>query len=354
MFSFAELRVPLVAAPMAGGPSTPALVAAASAAGGFGFLGGGYLTRDALAEQLRQTRALMKGPFGVNLFVPAEPARTGIDPRVLAYREELAGEAVRYGIELPVPDPSDDDHYADKLALLVAEPVAVISFTFGLPRADAVARLHEVGTHLAATVTDLAEARAAAERGVDSLVVQSADAGGHRGTHDALATPDETPLAELVRSVRASVALPIVAAGGVSTSERVDAVLAAGASAVAVGTALLRTPECGTSQAHKDALANGELGGEHGGTRVTRAFSGRLARALVNRFVLEHDSSAPPFYPEVNQLTRPIRAAAARAGDPGGLALWAGTGFASARAVGAAEVLQSLAPVERPRRVPRT
>jgi nitronate monooxygenase len=340
MFTFAELRIPLVAAPMAGGPSTPELVAAASEAGGFGFLGGGYLGSNALAEQLGRTRSLLRGPFGVNLFVPASPARTAVDPRVLAYRDGLAGEAARYGVELPMPDPGDDDHYADKLALLVADPVAVVSFTFGLPSADDVARLHAVGTHLAATVTTVAEARAAAERGVDSLVVQAADAGGHRGTHDALATPDETPLAELVRDVRASVALPIVAAGGVSSRERVRAPLAAGASAVAVGTALLRTPECGTAQAHKDALGSGEFDG----TRVTRAFSGRLARALVNRFVLEHDAFAPPFYPEVNQLARPLRAAAARVGDPGGLSLWAGTGYASARAVPAAEVFRELAP----------
>lgn len=338
MFSFADLRIPLVAAPMAGGPSTPALVAAASAAGGFGFLGGGYLTGDALAGQLRQARELAGGPFGVNLFVPARPARSGVDRSVLAYRDELAVEAARYGVELPEPDPGDDDHYADKLALLVAEPVAVVSFTFGLPGADAIARLHDVGTHLAVTVTDLTEAGAAAERGADSLVVQGADAGGHRGTHDALATPDETPLAELVREVHASFALPVVAAGGVSTAQQVDGLLAAGASAVAIGTALLRTPECGTSQAHKDALASGE----YARTRVTRAFSGRLARALVNRFVLDHDASAPPFYPEVNQLARPIRAAAARAGDPDGLSLWAGTGYASARAVEAAEVFLAL------------
>jgi len=340
MFSFADLRIPLVAAPMAGGPSTPALVAAAGAVGGVGFLGGGYLTGDALAGQLRQARELVRGPFGVNLFVPAQPARTGVDPRVLVYRDELAVEAARYGVELPVPDPSDDDHYADKLELLAAEPVAVVSFTFGLPASDAVARLHGVGTHLAVTVTDFAEARAAAERGADSLVVQGADAGGHRGTHDASATPNETPLVELVDELHASVDLPIVAAGGVSTAEQVVTLLAAGASAVAIGTALLRTPECGTSQAHKDALASGG----YAGTRVTRAFSGRLARALVNRFVLEHDASAPAFYPEVNQLARPIRAAAARAGDPDGLSLWAGAGYASARAVGAVEVFRRLSP----------
>lgn len=340
MFSFAELRIPLVAAPMAGGPSTPALVAAAHAAGGFGFLGGGYLNRDALANHLHQTRALTPGTFGVNLFVPAEPAHRAVDPAVFAYRNELAGDAARYGIELPAPDPSDDDHYADKLALLEAEPVAVVSFTFGLPSADAVARLHSVGTHLTATVTDLAEARAAAERGADSLVVQGADAGGHRGTHNPLAVPSKIPLVELVASVHTSVLLPIMAAGGVSEARQVDALLAAGASAVAIGTALLRTPECGTSQLHKDALASGEFTE----TRVTRAFSGRLARALVNRFVREHDATAPPFYPEVNQIARPIRAAAAHAGDSGGLSLWAGTGYASARSVSVAEVLRTLSP----------
>jgi nitronate monooxygenase len=338
MYSFAECAIPLVAAPMAGGPSTPALVAAAAEAGGLGFLGGGYLTRSSLGEQLRATRDLTPAPFGVNLFVPGDhPALT---LEVAAYRRELHAEAERYGVALPEPDPADTDHYTDKLALLCEQPVAVVSFTFGLPGRATVAALHAVDTSVVITVTTVQEARAAVQRGADALVVQGAEAGGHRGTHDASASPDATPLADLVRAVRASTALPIVAAGGVSTPERVAELLAAGASVVAVGTALLRSPQCGASQAHKDALA----GGEFTETRVTRAFSGRLARALVNRFVAEHDATAPAAYPEVNQLTRPIRAAAAKAGDAGGLALWAGTGYASARAASAADILGSLSP----------
>lgn len=340
MFSFAECRIPLVAAPMAGGPSTPALVAAAAEAGGFGFLGGGYLSRAMLESQLRAARELLSGPFGVNLFVPQGHPRVVSPSELTAYRRELQPEAERYGVELPDPDPTDTDHYADKLELLREQPVAVVSFTFGLPGPDTVAALHAVGTSVAITVTNSSEARAAVERGADSLVVQGAEAGGHRGTHDVAAIPETAPLPELVRTVRASTVLPIVAAGGVSTREQVAALAAAGASAVAVGTALLRSPECGASQAHKDALASGEFAQ----TRVTRAFSGRWARALVNRFVAEHDAAAPACYPEVNQLTRPLRAAAARSGDADGLALWAGLGYASARAMDAAAILRSLAP----------
>ncbi|MEO7121904.1 MAG: nitronate monooxygenase [Lacisediminihabitans sp.] len=340
MFSFAELALPLVAAPMAGGPSTPALVAAAANAGGFGFLGAGYLSRDALEVQLRAARERVAGPWGVNLFVPAEHPRTELLPQLLAYRDQLRTDAQNYGVELPEPDPSDTDDYDNKLELLLEQSVAVVSFTFGLPRADAVVRLHEVGTAVAITVTNPAEALAAVERGADTLVLQGANAGGHRGTHDATAIPDGTPLTELVRIVSASTTLPIVAAGGVAAREQVRELLAAGATAVAVGTALLRTPECGTSDAHKNALVSGEFTE----TRVTRAFSGRLARALVNRFVLDHDAAAPALYPEVNQLARPLRAAAARLGDVGGLSLWAGTGYASARAESAATVLSSLAP----------
>ena len=340
MFSFADLAIPLVAASMAGGPSTPKLIAAAEKAGGFGFLGGGYLSREALEAQLRVTRELVSGPFGVNLFVPAEHPRAEVTPELLAYRRELRVDAQRYGIELPEPDPADNDHYGDKLELLLETPVAVVSFTFGIPSVEAVSRVHEVGTGVAVTVTNPAEAHAAEERGADSLILQGVEAGGHRGTHDPVAIPDTRPLPELVRAVHASTALPIVAAGGVSRPDQVAELLASGASAVAVGTALLRTPECGTSKAHKDALSSGAFTE----TRVTRAFSGRLARVLVNRFVVEHGAAAPALYPEVNQLTRAIRSAAARAADVGGLSLWAGTGYASARAVDAATVLRSLSP----------
>jgi nitronate monooxygenase len=336
MLNLEDLRLPLVAAPMAGGPSTPELVAAAGRVGALGFLAGGYLSAETLAARILRTRELSDAPFGVNLFVPAPRQRTTVAPEVLAYRRELEADAHRRGVELPDPDPADRDDYNEKIALLLDDPVAVVSFTFGLPDPETVRRLQGVGTHVAITVTELPEALAAAAGGADSLVVQGSGAGGHRGTHLVTAIPDATPLLELVRTIVASVGRPVIAAGGVADGRDVAALLDAGASAVAVGTLLLRTAESGAPAAHKDALA---IGGE---TRVTRAFSGRLARALVNRFVREHDADAPAFYPEVNQLTRPLRAAASGSGDADGLALWAGTGFASARAVGADEVLLGL------------
>ena len=177
----------------------------------------------------------------------------------------------------------------------------VVSFTFGTPPADVVARMHAVGTHVSVMVTDPDEAAAAAAVGADSLVVQGPDAGGHRGTHAVDKSPDTRELDQLLEDVRSVTALPLVAAGGISTAERVVELLARGAVAVQVGTALLLTPECGASAAHKEALRSRA----YPGTTLTRAFSGRYARGLTNRFILEHDRTAPAAYPELNQLTRP-------------------------------------------------
>ena len=177
------------------------------------------------------------------------------------------------------------------------------------------------------TVTDPAEADAAARAGADSVCLQGPDAGGHRGTHAVAKVPDATPLQSLVERVAAEQSVPVVAAGGVSSGAQVSALRRAGASAVQVGTLLLCSPECGASAAHKQALASGS----YADTTVTRAFSGRPARGLTNRFIRDHDGSAPAAYPELNQLVRPIRSAASAAGDPDGLALWAGTGFGACR-----------------------
>ena len=174
--------------------------------------------------------------------------------------------------------------------------------------------------------------------GADSLVVQGPDAGGHRGTHTVDKTPDTRDLDQLLADVQSVTTLPLVAAGGISTAERVVEVLARGAVAAQVGTALLLTPECGASAVYKEALRSGT----YPGTTLTRAFSGRLARGLTNRFILDHDSTAPAAYPDVNQLTRPLRVAAAAAGDPGGVSLWAGAGYRDIREAPAADVILGL------------
>lgn len=320
MFDLTTLRTPIVAAPMAGGASTPALAAAVGRAGGLGFLAAGYKTPEAVAARIRELRELSAAPFGVNLFVPGPVP--DVDS-IAAYRAELAAEAARYDVELPEPDPSDDDRWDDKVSLLLADPVPVVSFTFGPPPADVVADLHRVGTYVVGTVTSVTEARAVAALGVDALCVQGPEAGGHSGMHDPYAPPPAVPLLELLAAVRSETSLPLIAAGGLATGADIAAALRAGARAVQLGTAYLRTPESGAKPTHKRALADPRFSE----TAMTRAFSGRPARGLRNRFIADHDPTAPIGYPLVNQLTQPLRAAAASRDDPDGLALWAGTGY---------------------------
>jgi nitronate monooxygenase len=334
---FLDGLAPVVAAPMSGGPTTPALVTAATSAGSFGFLAAGYLTPDAARDQISQTRRSCDH-FGVNVFLPRDAAP---DPAELAaYTRELASEAERYGLEVGLRSAveGEDDWWHEKVELLVQDPVAVVSFTFDIPDAATVAALQRVGSTVLATVTTADEARRAEAEGVDGLVVQSAAAGGHSATTTPDAPSVRTDAAALVSEVRAVSGLPIVATGGIVHSAQVQAVLAAGAAAAMVGTLLLRTPESGARPAHKAALADPA----RAETVVTRAFTGRPARGLRNRFTDDHSATAPLGYPAIHFLTAPIRAAAAASGDPDGLNLWAGTGYRAATDRPAAEVLAEL------------
>lgn len=322
---------------MAGGPTTVALAAAVAAAGGFPFLAGGYKTPEALAAEIEQLRAL-DVPFGVNLFVPSRhPTDTAAFG---AYAAELAPEAEAYGLRLdPVPV-VDDDHWAEKLRMLGRDPVPVVSLTFGLPERGDVEALRGAGVSVAATVTSPPEAVEARALGVDGLVVQGSDAGGHSAIFDPTRDPEPVDTAELVRAVAAAVAgLPLIAAGGVDGPEAVRALRDAGAQAVAVGTLLLRTDEAGTSEPHRAAPVDPSFDR----TVVTRAFTGRPARALRNGFVDRHGRSAPTAYPAVHHLTRALRQAASKAGDTDRMHLWAGTGHRLARTGPAADVVRGLA-----------
>ncbi|HET7430152.1 MAG TPA: nitronate monooxygenase [Nocardioides sp.] len=329
-------RGPVVAAPMAGGPTTPGLVLAAASAGCLGFLAGGYLTAEALAAQVAEV-AGTTDRYGVNLFAP-HPVPVG-PGAYAAYRDRLAPEAERYAVDLPAVPVEDDDHWRAKVDVLVERPVPVVSFTFGLPDATSLGALRRAGSVVLQTVTSADEARLAVDAGVDGLVAQGSAAGGHSGVFDATRVPPERPLADLVAEVRAAVDLPLLAAGGVASADDVRGALAAGAEGVAVGTLLLLADEAGTSAAHRAGLADHTRS-----TAVMRAFTGRPARGLRNRFAEVHDAHAPVGYPALHHLTRPIRRAAADAGDPEVVNLWAGTGVAHARRAPAAEILAGLAP----------
>ncbi len=344
-----ELDVPVVGAPMAGGPSTPELAAAVSDAGGLGFLAAGMIDAPTLHEQIAEVWARSERPFGVNLFVPATANVYAPSPRPLdgadrahavsEYRDRLAADAARLGAELGEARPDDTDDWDRKVDLVIRERVPVVSFTFGLPSTTVVHEIQRSGTQVLVTVTDVDEALAAAAHEVDGLCVQGPAAGGHRGTLDEAKEPSTDDLLDLVKAVRAAVDLPIIAAGGVSSPERAAQVRAAGADAIQVGTLLLLTPEAGTHLVHRRALVDPAFTE----TAVTRAFSGRLARSLVNDFVRAHDGQAPAAYPEVNHVARGLRRAAAEAEDPQWFALWAGTGWRDARPVPAAVVVRDLA-----------
>jgi nitronate monooxygenase len=329
--------LPLAAAPMAGGATTPRLAAAVTGAGAFAFLAGGYKDPEALAAEIAGIRRT-GAAFGVNLFAPNTTEISEADFR--RYARQLQPEAERYGLDLSQATlVHDDDRWADKLDLLLADPVPVVSVTFGLPRPGEVAALRRAGSRVLVTVTTVHEARAAADAGADALVAQGSDAGGHSGTHDPLRTITPMPTDRLTRDVRAATGLPVVAAGGVDGPQAVAALLDAGAGAVAIGTLLLRTDESGASRTHKDALADPEFTD----TVITRAFTGRPARALRNRFADRYDATGPAGYPAIHHLTRAVRQAAAAAGDPHGVHLWAGTGYRHAPTGPARAVIDRLA-----------
>lgn len=328
--------LPFVAAPMAGGATTPLLAAAVAEAGGFPFLAAGYKTAESVRSETAALRSTGR-PFGVNLFAPAIVPIHPDDFR--KYAVAVQPDADRYQLDLStISLREDDDGWRDKIQLLTAEPVPVVSVTFGLPPAADLRVLQRVGSLVLIIVTTVQEACAAAAAGADGLVVQGSAAGGHSGTHDPTTPVEPVDLVVLTRSVVEMTGLPVMAAGGVDGPATFAHLLSAGATAVAVGTLLLRTDESGACATHRNSL----VAPEFTDTIVTRAFTGRPARALRNRFIDRHERQAPLGYPAVHHLTKDLRRAAGLCGNPHDLHLWAGTGHRHARTGPAADVVRWL------------
>jgi len=316
---------------MAGGPSTPRLAAAVCNAGGLGFLAAGMKSVEAVRSDVEQTRALTQHAFGLNLFVPNPEAA---DPAVVGrYRDALRAEATRYGVELGVPR-HDDDAFAGKVALALELHVPIVSFVFGLPSRAVFEQLHAAGLAAWVTITELDEALAAEQAGADALIVQGVEAGGHRGSFEDRDGRGEVGLLSLLRLVARRTTVPLLAAGGIADGEGVAAVLVAGATAAQIGSAFMLCPEAATTQVHRGAFASG------GATGLTRAFSGRRARGIVNRFQAEYSALAPAAYPEIVHVTSPLRAVASAAGDPTVINLWAGQSHTMAQERPAAELVR--------------
>jgi nitronate monooxygenase len=328
-----QLGAPVVLAPMAGGPSTPELAAAVSEAGGIGFLASGYLTAQDTREQIRAVRLLTARPFGVNVFAevagPTDPAT------YKSYVDRLGEWAEERGVHLGQPR-YDNDHFEEKIDLLARDPVAVVSFTFGCPSPAAVERLHSAGSEVWVTVTSPPEAKQAAAAGVDALIVQGGEAGGHRASFDDREDLPVVGLLALLQLVGAQQSVKLVASGGIATGGALAGALAAGASAAQIGSAFMLCPEAGTSPAHREALRSDRE------TSLTRAFSGRLARGIRNQFMAEHEAEAPIAYPEIHHVTAPFRKAARESGDASLINMWAGETHRLAREAPAADIVQAL------------
>lgn len=333
-------RLPIWAAPMAGGPSSTELLVAVANAGGLGTLPAGYLSADAFARRIAELRTAAEVPWAANLFLPGPAAA---DPNaVAAHADALRPWADRYGATLGEPR-WDDDDFAAKVEVLSHERPAAISFTFGTPDPGVVDELGgRTGAAILTTVTTPAEAVAAAASGVDGLIVQGSEAGGHRGAHvddpGTLGGGELVPLLALLAAIAAETDLPLVAAGGLHDGAGIRWALDAGAVAVQLGTAFLTVPEAGTSEVHRRAI----LERRYDDTIVTRGFTGRPARGLANPLARAFPH-APSAYPEVHHLTRPLRSAAAAAGDPDAVHLWVGEGWRHATTEPAGELVARLA-----------
>lgn len=336
--SLLGIEHPIIQAPMAGS-TTPELVAAVSNAGGLGSLGAANMTPDQIRQAISRIRSLTRKPFNVNLFAGGQESREVAPRGVLKilgrYHEEM-------GLPDPeVPAPHDDPFPAQLDAVIEASP-PVFSFTFGMPEPEAFARLKDAGVVTIGTATTVSEARLLVEAGADAIVAQGAEAGGHRGTFAGKIEESMIGTLSLVPQVVDAVPVPVIASGGIMDGRGIVAALALGASAVQMGTAFLVCEEASVPAAYRNALR--ATPGER--TTITRAFSGRQARGIVNEFIEAwqgHEEDILPF-PLQNAATRPLRNAASEADDARFLSMWAGQGAALAReTLPATELVRMLA-----------
>lgn len=336
------LRHPIIQAPLAGGGDTPALVAAVSDAGALGFIGAAYLTAAQIAETARVVRAMTTRPFGINLFIATPLSETPNDPSPAIAR--LAPYFAELGLPPPALPQTSASSFDAQFAAALASGAAVFGFTLGLMDESAAAAVKARKMFLVGTATTVEEAIALERRGVEAVVVQGSEAGGHRATFAGEFAGAMIGTMALVPQVVDAVRIPVIASGGVMDGRGIAASLALGAEAVQMGTAFLVTAEAGIPDVYKQAILTAA---EHE-TRITRAFSGRPARGIVNRFMREIDAAEReaagdilPF-PLQNALTRPLRAEAARRGRSEFLSLWAGQGVRMARPLPASQLVARL------------
>ena len=332
-----NLTHPIIQAPLAGGGDTPELVAAVCNAGAIGFIGAAYLTPEQIQQTAKSVRAKTQRPFGINLFAPSTENPAPRDPSATLAR------LARYFAELGLPAPSAPQStgvaFDEQLTAALDSGASAFSFTFGLLPTSAVQAIKARGMYLIGTATTVDEAIALEQSGVDAVVAQGSEAGGHRGTFQGDFAAGMIGTISLVPQVVDAVHIPVIASGGIMDGRGIVAALALGASAVQMGTAFLTCTEAGIPDAYKQAILNAH----EDQTRITRAFSGRPARGILNRFMAEIGEDVILPFPQQNAITRPLRTAAAKQGRAEFLSLWAGQGLRLARPQSAQDLIAHLA-----------
>lgn len=317
------IEFPLIVAPMAGGPTTVDLVVAVSEAGGLGSLAGAYRSTDSIMDDAQQIRSRTRKPFAINLFIPtpfSQPSEEKVRQAILKtqkFRDEVH-------LKAPALTPPFQDDFDDQFETVLRIKPQGLSFIFGVPSGEHIRETRERGILLIGTATKLEEARELEDAGVDAVVAQGIEAGGHRGIFDPLAEDPGLGTLDLLRALKGKIHCPLIAAGGLMNSRHIEEALKAGAEAVQMGTAFLATKEAGTSAPYRRKLLESPVRQ----TKTTRAFSGRLARGVVNRFLREMEAAPEAVlpFPVQNKFTRDLRNASAAANSEDFLSLWAGTG----------------------------
>ncbi|WP_116187377.1 NAD(P)H-dependent flavin oxidoreductase [Paenibacillus taihuensis] len=317
------IKYPIIQAPMAGGPTTPELVAAVSNAGGLGSLGAGYLTPEQIRSTIREIRKLTDRPFAVNLFIPGKTNTP--DETIQKMTEVLDGYREKLGIAVSPTLAKYEESFAEQVQVILEENVPVFSFTFGLPSSDIMEAMKQRGILLVGTATTVEEAVQLELAGVHAIAAQGSEAGGHRGTFMKKAEDSLIGTIALVPQIADRVSIPVIASGGIMDGRGLVASLVLGASAVQMGTAFLACPESGAHAAFKQRI----MQSDEASTAITYAYSGKAARGIQTEFMKELKSyeGVIPEYPIQNAMTRDIRQAAARANNPEYMSMWAGQGL---------------------------
>lgn len=329
---------PIIQAPMAGGATTPELIAAVSNAGGLGSLGAGYLLPKQVAQNIQEIRKRTDKPFNVNLFVPAPHQ---LDSNKLAkMQKKLAVYFEQYQINFPVLKPPFYQDLNKLTDILIADEIAIVSFMFGIPKQEILDKLKKQGVTLIGTATTVEEAIAIEKHGFDAVVAQGFEAGGHRGTFIKSYDKSLIPLHTLIPDVVNRVAIPVISAGGIMNRSNIEQAFKLGASAVQMGTVFLTCKEAGIPDCYKQRL----LDAKTDTTVLTKGFTGRAARGLRNQLTDEFAGCDDELldFPIQGALTKPLRQAATKDHNTELMSLWAGQGVTLSRELSVSDLMQEL------------